>query len=89
MFGRFGWAEILLIVVLVMILFGSAKIPSIMKNLADGINVFKKEMKTTPADKVPVEKPAVKKPAAKKATAPKKAVAAKKPVKKAAKKVAK
>ena len=45
MFGRFGWAEILLIVVLVMILFGSAKIPSIMKNLADGINVFKKEMK--------------------------------------------
>ena len=84
MFGRFGWAEILLIVVLVMILFGSAKIPSIMKNLADGINVFKKEMKPTPADKAPVAKPAVKKPAAKKTVAPKKAVAAKKPVKKVA-----
>ncbi len=84
MFGRFGWAEILLIVVLVMILFGSAKIPSIMKNLADGINVFKKEMKTTPTDKAPVAKPAVKKPAAKKTVAPKKAVAAKKPVKKVA-----
>ncbi len=89
MFGRFGWAEILLIVVLVMILFGSAKIPSIMKNLADGINVFKKEMKTTPADKAPVAKSAVKKPAAKKTVAPKKAVAAKKPVKKVAKKVTK
>ncbi len=72
MFGRFGWAEILLIVVLVMILFGSAKIPSIMKNLADGINVFKKEMKTKDA---PVTKPtAVKKPVKKSP--------AKKPVKK-------
>lgn len=87
--ANLGWTEILVIVVLVMILFGSAKIPSIMKNLADGINVFKKEMKTTPADKAPVVKSAVKKPAAKKATTPKKAVAAKKPVKKAAKKVAK
>lgn len=87
--ANLGWTEILVIVVLVMILFGSAKIPSIMKNLADGINVFKKEMKTTPADKAPVVKPAVKKPAAKKAAAPKKAVAAKKPVKKVAKKVAK
>lgn len=89
MFGRFGWAEILLIVVLVMILFGSAKIPSIMKNLADGINVFKKEMKNTPVDKTPDAKPAVKKPVAKKAAASKKAVAAKKPVKKVTKKVAK
>lgn len=87
--ANLGWTEILVIVVLVMILFGSAKIPSIMKNLADGINVFKKEMKTTPADKAPVVKPAVKKPAAKKAATPKKAVAAKKPVKKVAKKVAK
>lgn len=81
--ANLGWTEILVIVVLVMILFGSAKIPSIMKNLADGINVFKKEMKTTPADKAPVVKPAVKKPAAKKA------VVAKKPVKKVAKKVVK
>lgn len=44
MFGRFGWAEILVIVVLVLILFGSAKIPGMMKNLADGINTFKKEI---------------------------------------------
>lgn len=47
MFGRFGWAEILVIVVLVLILFGSGKIPGMMKNLADGINIFKKEIKDT------------------------------------------
>ncbi|MBR3782071.1 MAG: twin-arginine translocase TatA/TatE family subunit [Alphaproteobacteria bacterium] len=46
MFGRFGWAEILIIVVLVAILFGHNKIPTMMKNLADGLNVFKKELKT-------------------------------------------
>lgn len=50
MFGRLGWAEILVIVVLVVILFGSAKIPGMMKNLADGINVFKKEIKNKPSD---------------------------------------
>ena len=47
MFGRFGWAEILVIVVLVVILFGSNKIPGMMKNLADGLNIFKKEIKKT------------------------------------------
>lgn len=47
MFGRFGWAEILVIVVLVLVLFGHKKIPGMMKNLADGINIFKKELKDT------------------------------------------
>lgn len=68
MFGRFGWAEILVIVVLVLILFGHNKIPGMMKNLADGINIFKKELKETkPAAKdVPgVAAPAVKKSPAK------------------------
>lgn len=52
MFGRFGWAEILVIVVLVLILFGHNKIPGMMKNLADGLNIFKKELKTdSPKDK--------------------------------------
>ena len=51
MFGRFGWAEILVIVVLVLILFGHNKIPGMMKNLADGINVFKKEIKNTDSKK--------------------------------------
>lgn len=63
MFGRLGWLEILVIVVLVVILFGHNKIPGMMKNLADGLNVFKKEIKNGK----PVEKEkAVKKPVAKK-----------------------
>ncbi len=44
---RAGFWEILLIVVLVLILFGHNKIPTLMKNLANGINIFKKEIKET------------------------------------------
>lgn len=47
MFGRLGWTEILVIVILVMILFGHNKIPGMMRNLADGLNIFKKELKKT------------------------------------------
>ena len=68
MFGRLGWAEILVIVVLVVILFGSNKIPGMMKNLADGLNVFKKDVKKSePKEqtKKPVKKP-VKKQVSKK-----------------------
>ena len=64
MFGRFGWAEILVIVILLVILFGSNKIPGMMKNLADGLNVFKKEVKkSTPkqVEKKPVKKQVKKK----------------------------
>ncbi len=43
---RFGIWEIVLIVLLVIVLFGSAKIPAMMKNLAGGIKVFKKEIKS-------------------------------------------
>ena len=46
MFGRLGWAEILIIVVLLLILFGSHKIPGMMRNVADGVKVFKKELKS-------------------------------------------
>jgi len=42
---RAGIWEILLIVVLIIILFGHAKIPGMMKNIANGINIFKKEVK--------------------------------------------
>ncbi|MBR2511122.1 MAG: twin-arginine translocase TatA/TatE family subunit [Alphaproteobacteria bacterium] len=69
MFGRLGWTEILVIVVLVMILFGHKKIPGMMKNLADGLNVFKKELKST---KEPVKSEPVKKTVAKKKTVKKK-----------------
>lgn len=47
MFGRLGWMEILVIVILLVILFGHRSIPGMMKNVADGINVFKKELKNT------------------------------------------
>lgn len=62
MFGRLGWLEILIIVVLVVILFGHNKIPGMMKNLADGLNVFKKEIKNgKPNSKELPKKKAIKK----------------------------
>lgn len=61
MFGRFGWAEILIIVVLVAILFGHNKIPTMMKNLADGLNVFKKELKADKKKSEQKKKPEKKK----------------------------
>lgn len=45
---RGGIWEIILIVVLILILFGSAKIPAMMKNIASGIKTFKKEVKEEP-----------------------------------------
>lgn len=66
---RLGWMEILLIVVLVIILFGHNKIPGMMKNLADGLNIFKKEIKSEPKKS---ESGAVKKTSVKKVTRSKK-----------------
>ncbi len=81
MFGRLGWMEILVIVLLLVILFGHAK------NLAGGIKTFKKEMKDDdtkkveakkepvkklPAKKTPTRKPATKKTAAKRRVVKKK-----------------
>jgi sec-independent protein translocase protein TatA len=66
---RLGWTEILLIVVLVIILFGHNKIPGMMKNLANGVNVFKKELKDT--KKTEDKKKSVKKAPARKAAAKK------------------
>ena len=53
---RGGFWEILLIVLLVLILFGSAKIPAMAKNIANGIKTFKKEVKDEPAKKQTVKK---------------------------------
>ena len=75
---RLGWTEIILIVVLVIILFGHNKIPGMMKNLAEGLNVFKKEVKKTDlvaekkVAKKPVKKVAGKVVQKKKVTAKKK-----------------
>lgn len=81
MFGRLGWMEILVIVLLLVILFGHAKIPTMMRNLAGGIKTFKKEMKDDDTKKVEPKKESVKKSPAKKATA-KKVASKRKPVKK-------
>lgn len=52
---RPGWIEILVILVLVLILFGHSKIPNMMKNLANGITTFKKEMKKGDTKKEPAD----------------------------------
>lgn len=61
MFGRLGWMEILVIVLLLVILFGHSKIPGMMKNLANGLNTFKKEMKKDDDKKPESKKEPVKK----------------------------
>ncbi|MBR6010553.1 MAG: twin-arginine translocase TatA/TatE family subunit [Alphaproteobacteria bacterium] len=45
---RGGIWEIILIVLLVLILFGSAKIPAMARNIAQGIKTFKNEVKDEP-----------------------------------------
>ena len=59
---RWGFWEIILFVVLVVLLFQSAKIPAMMKNLANGVRTFKKEIK----DEEPVKKRATSKKTTKK-----------------------
>ncbi len=58
---RTGFWEIFLVVILILILFGHAKIPEVMKNLANGINVFKKELKNSTQAAESVKKPVEKK----------------------------
>lgn len=53
---RGGFWEIVLIVLLVLILFGSAKIPAMARNIANGIKTFKKEIKDEPVKKQTVKK---------------------------------
>lgn len=79
---RPGFWQIVLVIVLLVVLFGSNKIPEMMRNLAGGINVFKKELKDDKKETAatPAKKPVAKKAAVKKT--PVKKVAAKKTAKK-------
>ena len=43
--GAIGTWQILLIVLVLVLLFGSAKIPELMRNLGKGVNEFKKSTK--------------------------------------------
>jgi len=42
MFGRFGMGELVIILLIVLVLFGAAKLPEIGKALGRGIKEFKK-----------------------------------------------
>lgn len=58
--------EIIIIAILVLLLFGSAKIPAVARNIADGIKTFKKEIKEEPTEKTKQKKKPAKKAAVKK-----------------------
>ncbi|TES92615.1 MAG: twin-arginine translocase TatA/TatE family subunit [Candidatus Cloacimonadota bacterium] len=51
MFGHFGWQEILLILLIIIILFGASRIPDIMKAMGKGIKEFKKGVDSKEDDK--------------------------------------
>lgn len=81
---RPGLWQIILVIVLIFILFGSSKIPDMMRNLAGGINVFKKELKDDKKEEGDIKSAAAHKKSAVKKAFAKKSVARKTPVKKAA-----
>lgn len=49
--------QILVIIVLIMILFGAGRIPSIMENIAKGVNSFKKGLKDEDGAEKPASEP--------------------------------
>lgn len=51
-----GFSEILLVVLVVLVVFGSSRVPHIMENLAKGINSFKKGLKEETNDHKPLLK---------------------------------
>ena len=44
LFGQFGWGEILVIALLILLLFGGRKIPELMRGLGKGVKSFKDGM---------------------------------------------
>lgn len=83
---RPGLWQIVLVVVLIFILFGSNKIPDMMRNLAGGINVFKKELKDDKKEEKKSERKTVKKAAVKKSAVKKQSAVKSGSVKKNSKK---
>ena len=56
MFDNMGFGELLIIVLVVLVLFGSKKIPDLAQGLGKGIREFKKAIKDVEED---IKKPAV------------------------------
>ena len=58
MFGSFGWMELLLILIIVLIIFGAGKIPQLGEGLGKAIKGFKKSVNEADAvDVTPNEEP--------------------------------
>ncbi len=64
--------EILIVLIVILILFGSGKFPKIMENLAEGIKSFKKAMNTNKEDNKKEKKSSTKTNIKTKKNAPKK-----------------
>jgi sec-independent protein translocase protein TatA len=62
MFGSFGWMELLLILIIVLIIFGAGKIPQLGEGLGKAIKGFKKSVNEP--DAIDVTPPAADQPAA-------------------------
>ncbi len=50
-----GAMQIIVVIILVMVLFGAGRIPSIMENIAKGVNSFKKGLKDEGDDHKSIE----------------------------------
>jgi sec-independent protein translocase protein TatA len=53
--GRIGFQELLVIALIVMVLFGGAKIPQLMRGLGQGIREFRKELRGEDGEEKPKE----------------------------------
>jgi sec-independent protein translocase protein TatA len=65
MFGSFGWMELLLILIIVLIIFGAGKIPQLGEGLGKAIKGFKKSVNEPDAIDVtppPADQPAAAQP---------------------------
>jgi len=56
LFGSFGFWEIVLIVLVVLLLFGGKKIPELMRGLGKGVKSFKEGMKDVEDDVKEIKK---------------------------------
>ncbi|MBR6002727.1 MAG: twin-arginine translocase TatA/TatE family subunit [Bacteroidales bacterium] len=59
LFGSFGWGEIVIIALVILLLFGGKKIPELMKGLGKGVKSFKEGVSEVEKE---VEKPIDEKP---------------------------
>lgn len=68
MFGSFGWMELLLILIIVLIIFGAGKIPQLGEGLGKAIKGFKKSVNE--ADAIDVTPPPADQPPSTQASQP-------------------